>query len=80
MSSKPLLPASPQTPLVLLAVDLMCAVFSGASIPQLLARERRRRRRHEAARLHYARCMEDFPELTGAADDSSASFSRYQRG
>lgn len=79
MSSKPLLPASAQTPL-LLAVDLLCAVFTGASIPQVLAREQRRRRRRDAAWVHYARCMEDFPELTGAAGAPSPSFSRYHRG
>jgi len=55
--------AGSQTPLLLVLFDVSCALFTGGSVSRILSRERRRRQRREAASHHYARCMEDFPEL-----------------
>lgn len=55
--------AGSQTPVLLVFLDLICAALTGGSISQILNRERRRRLRHKAFKAHYARAMEDFPEL-----------------
>jgi hypothetical protein len=58
----PVLAGGP-TPLLLVIIDLICALLTGGSTSQILNRERRRRLRRKAATAHYARCLEDFPEL-----------------
>ena len=48
---------------LLIFLEVGLAAFTGGSISRILHRERRRRERREAARRHYTRSMEDFPEL-----------------
>lgn len=57
--------AAVQTPFLLLFIDLSWAVLTGDSVSRILRRERRRRVRRQSASHHYARCLEDFPELSG---------------
>jgi len=52
-----------QTRTLLMFIDMSLAAITGGSVSRILRRERRRRERREAARRHYTRSMEDFPEL-----------------
>jgi hypothetical protein len=55
--------ASAQTSFLLVLVEVFLAVLTGDSASRVLHRARRRRERREAAMRHYARSMEEFPEL-----------------
>ena len=51
------------TPSLPLYIDLLCTFLTGGSVAKILKREQRRRLRRKTLSSHYARCLEDFPEL-----------------
>mgnify|MGYP003586785123 CR=1 FL=1 len=55
---------SAQSQFLLVTLEVLCASVAGGSTADVLRRARRRSQRREAASRHYARSLEDFPELS----------------